>query len=396
MFAYWLYPTAALLLWGYQTADAMDGRQGKRVGMYVHPSTELFDHGVDGVVTSFSGISSVALLGLGSNYWGVLHLCCLWSMFYLTTVSVCVPADVERGEDSHVCVFFLLTSTFPFFCFYLHKHTTHNTHHTTHTLQWEHITHGKITFAAGGANPTEGLIIALLTFILLGFYPHVLETTLTQAFGVQQIGNVVWLTAMPLKHGIVVSEIATVAITVLKNSWYMSTDATHLRPGLTPWICFVYFVPLCATWLMSFVLLFEQGPDRWTFVAISSCVNLAILQLIVCEMTKSKFAALAMTLSFVPGVGAVVYFGASAVPIVVCLGLLRFAGRWLNFQRELVHYTGMGSPMAVQEWPEKHPNFQRLKDKIAWLVDETVDISEGADTKRDELLIKRKHVVLLD
>ena len=40
-FAPWLYPVVAMLMWGYQTADAMDGRQGKRVGMYVHPSTEL-------------------------------------------------------------------------------------------------------------------------------------------------------------------------------------------------------------------------------------------------------------------------------------------------------------------------------------------------------------------
>ena len=80
---------------------------------------------------------------------------------------------------------------------------------------------------------------------------------------------------------------------------------------------------------------------------------------------------------------------------MVTLGLIRFAGRWLNFQRELVHYCGMEGPMSVQVWPEDRPNETRLNDKIVWLVDPTIDISEGADVKRDELLIKRKHVELL-
>ena len=72
------------------------------------------------------------------------------------------------------------------------------------------------------------------------------------------------------------------------------------------------------------------------------------------------------------------------------------AGRWLNFQRELVHYTGMAGPMSVQRWPEEHPNVARLREKIPWLVDPRVDISEGRDERRDEMLTKRAHVELLD
>ena len=44
----------------------------------------------------------------------------------------------------------------------------------------------------------------------------------------------------------------------------------------------------------------------------------------------------------------------------------------------------------------KHPNKQRLKDKIPWLVDPRQDIADGRDEKRDELLVKREHVELLD
>ena len=334
-FAYWLYPLAAALIWGYQTADAMDGRQGKRVGMYVHPSTELFDHGVDGVVTSISGITSVALLGLGSEYWGVLHLCCLWSMFYLTT--------------------------------------------------HEHLTHGKITFSAGASNPTEGLVGVVVTFIALGLYPRFLETVV---FDVPY--------HLKLKHCLVLSELATVVLTMTKNMSRMVLETDYLRPNMSFRTAVTYYLPLATTWVMAHFLLQDIGPDRSIFVGLSSCVNLAILQLIICEMTKSHFPSVAFAVSYLPGFCAVFVYGQVAVPYVVTVGLVRFAGRWLNFQRELVHYCGMAGPMSVQVWPEDRPNEKRLNDKIVWLVDPTMDISKGTDVKRNELLIKRKHVELLE
>eukprot|EP00948_MAST-09A_sp_MAST-9A-sp1_P000981 g981.t1 len=198
-FAPWLFPTVALLLWGYQSADAMDGRQGKRVSMYVHPSTELFDHGIDGVVNSFSAITSTAVLGLGSKsspFFGAAHMVVLWATFYKTT--------------------------------------------------WTHLMHGKITFDAGISNPTEGLIFSVTLGIQIGY------------------------------------------------------------------------------------------------------------------------------------------------------GVLRFIGLWLRFQHAVIHYTGMGSAMAVQKWPEDHPNSERLQDSIPWLKDPSIDISEGRDKQRDENLIKRINVPLLD
>ena len=339
-FAGWLYPTVAVLMWGYQTADAMDGRQGKRVSMYVHPSTELFDHGVDGIVTSISGISSVALLGLGTEgHWGITHLCCLWAGFYITT--------------------------------------------------HEHLVHGKITFPAGFSNPTEGLVMVVTTFLVMSVWPQCLETMVVESLSV--VGSTP--VSLRVKHCLVLSEAATVLLTLAKNIWKMVTQRDYLRPSMSVSTALSYLLPLVTVTAMAHGL---SGPHRLSFVALASCTNLSILVLIICEMTKSKFPAVYLSLSFLPGAIAVWVLGDKVLLPVTVLGLLRLAGRWLNFQRELVHYCGMTGPMALQRWPEKHPNKQRLKDKIPWLVDPRQDIADGRDEKRDELLVKREHVELLD
>ncbi|CAF3321015.1 unnamed protein product [Rotaria socialis] len=43
-----------IALFIYQTSDALDGMQGKRVHMYENATTEIFDHGVDSIVTSLT------------------------------------------------------------------------------------------------------------------------------------------------------------------------------------------------------------------------------------------------------------------------------------------------------------------------------------------------------
>jgi len=43
----WYYALYACCLVVYQTMDALDGLQGRRVDMYNNPTTEIFDHGCD-------------------------------------------------------------------------------------------------------------------------------------------------------------------------------------------------------------------------------------------------------------------------------------------------------------------------------------------------------------
>ena len=106
-----------------QTADAVDGRQGKRVGMYVHPSTELFDHGIDSIVTSLVGITMATGMRLGHGVWTALFLAGAWCVFYATT--------------------------------------------------WEHLNVGKMRFQSGLSNPTEALTLIVIVLLLVGFYPGI-------------------------------------------------------------------------------------------------------------------------------------------------------------------------------------------------------------------------------
>ena len=51
-----------LALFIYQTTDALDGMQGKRVHMYENATTEIFDHGIDSIVTSLTSLTTISLL----------------------------------------------------------------------------------------------------------------------------------------------------------------------------------------------------------------------------------------------------------------------------------------------------------------------------------------------
>lgn len=48
----------------YEFFDALDGQQGKRVGMYTNATTELFDHGCDSITTVLSAIIFMHALNL--------------------------------------------------------------------------------------------------------------------------------------------------------------------------------------------------------------------------------------------------------------------------------------------------------------------------------------------
>ena len=293
-------------MWGYQTADAMDGRQGKRVGMYVHPSTELFDHGIDGLVTTFSGIPSIDLLGLGRTpRLASLHLCCVWSHFYRTT--------------------------------------------------WRHLYTGKLTFSAGIANPTEGLVCAVSLCLFLGFNPHTLDTT------VEHIGTYVapallipkWTGSLQIREVLIVTEVASTVSIYARDFSNLVSGRQPLRPGLS--IC--QLAPLFLLWCFSLMYFWEtdapRDEDRATILTLAAFVNLSIFfHLIICEMTKTCFPAAWIVMSTLPSLASVFFArrqeSLRVIQVVATIGALRFCALWLRFQRAVVYYCGMDGPFSVQ------------------------------------------------
>jgi hypothetical protein len=112
----------SVALFLYQTADAVDGLQGKQVGMYQNPTTEMFDHGVDSIVTVITSTNLIQFV---------------------------------LGLESPTTVMIVLFAAFIGF----------------HSPTYEHLITGKMIFRGGPANPTEALVIAQLIFLSAGLFP---------------------------------------------------------------------------------------------------------------------------------------------------------------------------------------------------------------------------------
>ena len=109
----------------YQTADALDGMQGKRVHMYENATTEIFDHGVDSIVTSLTSIATITRL-----------------------------THVDKNLPPIYSIIMLLTSFIGF-----------------HSPTYEHVVTRKMRFQSGPCNPTEALIGMQLFYLITSFYP---------------------------------------------------------------------------------------------------------------------------------------------------------------------------------------------------------------------------------
>ena len=371
---WWFFPTAAVIIWAYQTADALDGRQGKRVGMYAHPSTELFDHGVDSIMTSFLGITMAAALRLGHNQWTALFILGTWTIFYSAT--------------------------------------------------WEHLNTGRMRFPSGLLNPTEGLVAATMACILTGVFPTIWETTLgelvmlilrDEEYWSLWVPSCVW--ALPVKYAVVFNLVINAVLALVSSVcqvWrsprpHASSIASLAMPSLLP-LALVWVWTLSIFILDGYLmvprfrqygrLLLHLGAFAW---------NYSVLMLIVCELTKSKYPAkevirTSFLLLFIgpfvmllqPGLLTVIF-----LKLTVAVSILWYFGMWLQFLHELVHYCGMESWYAVQPWPDGAPNVARLKDEINFLGEGGGDISEWKEFKdiqqsRIEALKKGKIVELLN
>lgn len=114
-----------IALFIYQTADALDGMQGKRVHMYENATTEIFDHGIDSIVTSLTSITTITRL---------IH--------------------IDKTLPPIYSVLILLTSFIGF-----------------HSPTYEHVITRKMRFQSGPCNPTEALIGMQLFYLITSIYP---------------------------------------------------------------------------------------------------------------------------------------------------------------------------------------------------------------------------------
>lgn len=122
----WIFGLYGVLLFCYQTFDALDGLQGRKVGMYTNATTEVFDHGCDSNVTIMTTLAAIYAFDIAGTWQSVI--------FMLGTLSA----------------FFFLT--------------------------WENTTTKKMIFRAGLLNPTDSLICTELTFLITAFFPNLWST----------------------------------------------------------------------------------------------------------------------------------------------------------------------------------------------------------------------------
>eukprot|EP01063_Lacrimia_lanifica_P020270 TRINITY_DN27600_c0_g1_i1.p1 TRINITY_DN27600_c0_g1~~TRINITY_DN27600_c0_g1_i1.p1 ORF type:complete len:418 (+),score=176.49 TRINITY_DN27600_c0_g1_i1:48-1256(+) len=80
----WVWVLFCLCLFGYQTFDAMDGKQARRTGSS-SPLGELFDHGCDAIGTYMISLNTMAVLAVPREEfeWALLYVVVMSMGFYL-------------------------------------------------------------------------------------------------------------------------------------------------------------------------------------------------------------------------------------------------------------------------------------------------------------------------
>ncbi|ORX36138.1 CDP-alcohol phosphatidyltransferase-domain-containing protein [Kockovaella imperatae] len=115
----WVYLSWAFGLFAYQSMDAIDGKQARRVGM-ASALGEMFDHGCDAINTTLEVILCAHALGLGRSWWTVASqaasLCnfyaSTWEEYHTGTLYLSAFSGPVEGILM-ICVIYLLTGFHP-------------------------------------------------------------------------------------------------------------------------------------------------------------------------------------------------------------------------------------------------------------------------------------------
>ncbi|PRP86417.1 alcohol phosphatidyl transferase [Planoprotostelium fungivorum] len=209
----------------YQTADALDGMQGRRVGMYQNPTTEMFDHGVDSCVTVITALTSIVF---------VLEL------------------------HHPVPIMLLMFSGFIGF----------------HAPTYEHLITNTMVFRGGPTNPTEALVITQLILILAGTFPWIFHLSPFYLGGLVLLA--VGGSSLTMMHS--VREL---------NKYYKGDQEKTMRSALAGWGPLIFVILVDSCWF-PFLGEYYQKHNMLCLLAMSVPWNYSIFRTILQEITSDK------------------------------------------------------------------------------------------------------------
>eukprot|EP01059_Diplonema_ambulator_P033012 TRINITY_DN6734_c0_g1_i1.p1 TRINITY_DN6734_c0_g1~~TRINITY_DN6734_c0_g1_i1.p1 ORF type:complete len:410 (+),score=99.19 TRINITY_DN6734_c0_g1_i1:64-1293(+) len=116
----WVWVIVGLCLFGYQTLDALDGKQARRTGTS-SPLGELFDHGCDAVGTHLISLNTMSALMLPkeASYWAVFYVVllsggfyfCAWEQYHTGTLTLGYINGPVEGILLLVSIYFATAAT---------------------------------------------------------------------------------------------------------------------------------------------------------------------------------------------------------------------------------------------------------------------------------------------
>jgi len=263
----WVFALYGVLLFAYQTFDALDGLQGRKVGMYTNATTEVFDHGCDSNVLIMTTVASIYALGIVGTWQSAALL--------LGTITA----------------FLLLT--------------------------WENTTTKVMIFRSGVLNPTDSLASTQLFFLATAFFPGLWTTPLHKVLFLSGSIGHGWLNALlstTLGEVIVYSSLYTavfaakISMSAVLDYWKNKHHQTTVAPNvLRDFLksCVVLSPTVLLSVVGVFWLIIGDSPALKQHPVLS-VVTLAvpwaysIMRLIISEITNQDINISGMALSQIP------------------------------------------------------------------------------------------------
>ncbi|CAF1075175.1 unnamed protein product [Rotaria sordida] len=220
-----------IALFIYQTADALDGMQGKRVHMYENATTEIFDHGVDSIVTSLSCIATITRL-----------------------------THIDKHLSPIYSVLVLLTSFIGF-----------------HAPTYEHVVTRKMKFRPGPCNPTEALVTMQLLYLIAAIYPLIWTSEKSKLLLMIIIVPVLSLSA-------ILSFLSSLKQIHIHHKGILSMTIKTVFRGYSP----LFFIIICTFLYLPHISIFYKEHSLMCLLALAIPWNYSIYRTIIVEITNDK------------------------------------------------------------------------------------------------------------
>ncbi|CAF0976676.1 unnamed protein product [Rotaria sp. Silwood1] len=220
-----------IALFIYQTSDALDGMQGKRVHMYENATTEIFDHGVDSIVTSLTSITTITRL-----------------------------THIDKHLSPIYSIFVLLTSFIGF-----------------HAPTYEHVITRKMRFLPGPCNPTEALIGMQLIYLITAIYPLIWMSEKSKLLLMIIIVPFLSLSA-------ILSFFSSLKKIHIHHKCVLSMTIKSIFRGYSP----LFFIIICTFLYLPHVSILYKEHSLMCLLALAIPWNYSIYRTIIVEITNDK------------------------------------------------------------------------------------------------------------